>query len=314
MQNTNDQWPSKGQNADPAPQAHLSRQIDSAGSINSPSEADELLMVCLDRLAVLIEQATPPVDLEAKLMAKAESLHLLPASPQVSSGSELIAKTVPAIAAPHQKTSIGLWPRFAWASLALATLAALVWVSTSWNGADAPTPSQETRVAGGSPVVGNAISNTPGSTSASEVKTKPAPITAVAKPLTASKAAPPPIRAKTPAHMGSSVAETGSSSTTAASTLMAEADEANRQVPDAAATDTEAPPQILYSEFVPVGSIAMIRPEESLQTVRVRIGADEGWRLGLPVAPNARDARITADFLIGEDGRPRAVRLVSASP
>lgn len=313
MQNTNDQWPSTGQNADPAPQAHLSRQIDSAGSIDSASEADELLMVCLDRLAVLIEQATPPVDLEAKLMAKAESLHLLPASPQVSSGSELIAKTVPAIAAPHQKTSIGLWPRFAWASLALATLAALVWVSTSWNDADSPTPSQETRVASGSPIVGNTIANAPESTTASEVKTEPAPIIAAAKRLTTSETAQLPGRPKTPKHVGGGIVEAGSSSKTAASTLVAEADEANRPVPDPV-TDTQAQPHVLYSEFVPVGSIAMIRPEESLQTVRVLIGADEGWRLGLPVAPNARDARITADFLIGEDGRPRAVRLVSASP
>ena len=65
--------------------------------------------------------------------------------------------------------------------------------------------------------------------------------------------------------------------------------------------------------FMPVGMAPPLRTDEFVQAVRVRIGAEDLWRLGMPVNPTFPDARITADFLVGEDGRARAVRLVSTS-
>ncbi|MCC6263919.1 MAG: hypothetical protein IT169_10110 [Bryobacterales bacterium] len=59
------------------------------------------------------------------------------------------------------------------------------------------------------------------------------------------------------------------------------------------------------------------REGEALQTVRVRIGADDFLRWSLPGSAIGRatqlvhDSSVTADFLVGEDGSPRAIRLVS---
>ena len=76
-------------------------------------------------------------------------------------------------------------------------------------------------------------------------------------------------------------------------------------------------PQPLYSEFVPL-EFASVYPEgEALQTVRVRMDAEDFLRLGLPgsaitrATQLVRNDRVTADFLVGDDGSPRAIRLVS---
>ena len=315
MRNPSDEGPSTTPKADAAPQAPSSRQLDSARYRDSSSEADELLMVALDRLAVRTEQAAPPADLETRLLAKAESLHLLPASPQTPPRRAGVATAVPVVVAPHRKVMFGGWPRLAWASFALAAIAALVWVSTSWNGAEAPAPAQATHVANGSQASRSSVPNEEGSKHASELHSTSAHAASAVRTSPASKAARPPRAgaAASPSHMPGSIAARDAQAKAAGTIVAAQTDDAQRTAPDAL-TDSEAPPNTRYSEFVPVGSIAMIRPEELLQTVRVRIGADEGWRLGLPVAPNSRDARITADFLVGEDGRARAVRLVSASP
>ncbi|MDZ7637786.1 MAG: hypothetical protein U5J83_05985 [Bryobacterales bacterium] len=74
-----------------------------------------------------------------------------------------------------------------------------------------------------------------------------------------------------------------------------------------------------YSEFLPTPYAFSFPSEEALQTVRVRIDAEDFLRLELPLAASHRatallqTGRVTADFLVGDDGRPRAVRLVNLS-
>jgi hypothetical protein len=50
--------------------------------------------------------------------------------------------------------------------------------------------------------------------------------------------------------------------------------------------------------------------EVPLRSVRVQMAADDLWRMGLAATPGPSDRRITADFLVQENGRPLAVRLV----
>lgn len=77
------------------------------------------------------------------------------------------------------------------------------------------------------------------------------------------------------------------------------------------------PLQPRYSEFVPLEFASAFREGEALQTVRVRIDADDFLRWGLPgsaigrVTQLVHDSPVTADFLVGDDGSPRAIRLVS---
>jgi hypothetical protein len=95
-------------------------------------------------------------------------------------------------------------------------------------------------------------------------------------------------------------------------------------VADAVATEAMAPQsepsleEFAYTAFVPLAMEPALRPNEFTQAVRVRVEPEELWRLGIPVPPVQRGNqqgsgdRVFADFLVGEDGRPRAVRLVSA--
>ncbi|MCW5963041.1 MAG: hypothetical protein KIT83_03305 [Bryobacterales bacterium] len=59
---------------------------------------------------------------------------------------------------------------------------------------------------------------------------------------------------------------------------------------------------------------ARFAPEQTLQSVRVRMGANDLWRMGLSSAPTPNNQAVLADFLVGEDGRPLAVRLVGVYP
>ncbi len=54
--------------------------------------------------------------------------------------------------------------------------------------------------------------------------------------------------------------------------------------------------------------------ETQLDSVRVRMGADELWRMGLSPVPAARPHTVLADFLVSEEGRPLAVRLLGVYP
>lgn len=62
------------------------------------------------------------------------------------------------------------------------------------------------------------------------------------------------------------------------------------------------------------GTAAGYGTEVPLQSVRVSMGADDLWRMGLASTPAARNQAVLADFLVTEDGRPLAVRLVGVYP
>jgi hypothetical protein len=51
-------------------------------------------------------------------------------------------------------------------------------------------------------------------------------------------------------------------------------------------------------------------PVEDLQVVRVKLPASALWQIGAPVPPDIAERRLTADFVVGQDGTAYAVRLV----
>jgi negative regulator of sigma E activity len=51
-------------------------------------------------------------------------------------------------------------------------------------------------------------------------------------------------------------------------------------------------------------------PLDELQVVRVQLPASALWKIGAPVPPDFGERRMTADFVVGQDGTAYAVRLV----
>jgi hypothetical protein len=51
-------------------------------------------------------------------------------------------------------------------------------------------------------------------------------------------------------------------------------------------------------------------PAEQLSIVRVQLPASALWQMGAPVSPDSGAQRFMADFVVGQDGTPYAVRLV----
>ena len=51
-------------------------------------------------------------------------------------------------------------------------------------------------------------------------------------------------------------------------------------------------------------------PLDELQIVRVKLPASALWKIGAPVPPEMSERRMTADFVVGQDGTAYAVRLV----
>jgi hypothetical protein len=51
-------------------------------------------------------------------------------------------------------------------------------------------------------------------------------------------------------------------------------------------------------------------PMEDLQVVRVQLPASALWKMGAPMLADAGERRMTADFVVGQDGTAYAVRLV----
>jgi hypothetical protein len=51
-------------------------------------------------------------------------------------------------------------------------------------------------------------------------------------------------------------------------------------------------------------------PIEDLQVVRVQLPASALWKMGAPMLADAGERRLTADFVVGQDGTAYAVRLV----
>jgi hypothetical protein len=54
--------------------------------------------------------------------------------------------------------------------------------------------------------------------------------------------------------------------------------------------------------------------EIPLRSVRLQMPADDLWRMGLATMPGPPNRQVTADFLVQDNGRPLAVRLVRMEP
>jgi hypothetical protein len=77
----------------------------------------------------------------------------------------------------------------------------------------------------------------------------------------------------------------------------------------------QARPRIVQAAgFVPLPAAAMLPPFERGEIVRVRIQIASLANLGFTVQPDAADTTpINADLLVGQDGQPRAIRLVTTN-
>jgi hypothetical protein len=251
------------------------------------------LLSALHGLAAQTRAATPPDDLEARLLARAETESLL-ADPQAVSAT-------PRHVLPRRPQVWFQWPRWAWAPVAAAALALLIFAGARlWQGSDSTVPSLPQQVAvtpsptappSPAPSVSNsAVQPLPSKASVDagrtrRVRRRPEPRPAPPVTIASSKPA-----GSTPATASPSVADS-----------------------------PEAVGEFTYSAFVPLSTAPELRMDEFAQTVRVRVEQEDLWRFGLPVPatrPSARggqDGRVLADFLVGEDGRPRAIRLVSTA-
>jgi hypothetical protein len=258
-------------------------------------ETNRKLLNALHGLATQMRAATPPDDLEARLLARAE-------------GEKLFAAPVAVTAAPRRdlggrRLSRFAWPRWAWAPVAAAALAFVLWTGAQlWQGSGADAPSLPQQAAA-TPAPTAPPGNAPSAASPAvqtqlprepeiPVQRKPArrhPVARPATPVTLASLQPP-----------------GSTATAAAPSV------------SPSVADSPAPTdEFAYSAFVPLSTAPELRMDEFAQTVRVRVEREDLWRFGLPVPatrPSTRggtDGRVLADFLVGEDGRPRAIRLVS---
>jgi hypothetical protein len=75
----------------------------------------------------------------------------------------------------------------------------------------------------------------------------------------------------------------------------------------------KAPPRapVGPTGFVPIPAAAGLPDFESGEIVRVGIPITSLPNYGVEIPPDATTAAIQADFLVGQDGRPRAIRLVT---
>jgi len=74
--------------------------------------------------------------------------------------------------------------------------------------------------------------------------------------------------------------------------------------------DTSTSEAFVASDFVPVPFTAGIGPDDPGMVVRVQLTRASLTELGYPIAESPDEDLILADVLVGEDGWPRAVKLV----
>lgn len=237
---------------------------------------DALLIQSLANVSLQTRGALPPEGLEARLLARAAKQGLLRPASAASANP-----------APVDAPSRGLLPalqRWTWAPVALAAIALVLWIGSSQRQQTPAGVGSEPQVAG---IEDRAASIPPQPEAVrqvglTEVASQPKP---KRKPLAARTATRP---SPAPSKLAASTGEIAGES-----------------------------PQPLYSEFVPLEFASALPADDALQTVRVRMDADDFLRWSLPGSAIARatqlahNGRVTADFLVGDDGSPRAIRLVS---
>ena len=245
---------------------------------------DTLLAQALAHVAACTDDVLPPEGFEARLMAAAEKQELFSPATAVPANGERRA--------PAPRRASAWVQRWAWAPVALAALALAFWIGTPRQ--FSPTPSGQPY-----PLVATA-ENRPGSSLA-------VPNRSARDPQPRDAAIPAPsVRTASgarPKRRPSAVRPAGQAEPVPA-TLAASAKES-------------APPPPRYSEFVPLEFASAFPVGEPLQTVRVRMDANAFLRWSLPgsavglATQLAHNGRVTADFLVGDDGSPRAIRLVN---
>ena len=84
------------------------------------------------------------------------------------------------------------------------------------------------------------------------------------------------------------------------------------QAPPAPAEVAEAP-QESEQPFIPIPYVAQLAPYERAEIVRMNLPVAALISAGFPMRTPDAGARVEADVLVGQDGRARAVRLISVS-
>jgi hypothetical protein len=69
-------------------------------------------------------------------------------------------------------------------------------------------------------------------------------------------------------------------------------------------------PATATREFVALPAYDPAIPLDELRVVRVRLPASALWQMGAPLNSDTADRRMLADFVVGQDGTPYAVRLL----
>jgi hypothetical protein len=69
-------------------------------------------------------------------------------------------------------------------------------------------------------------------------------------------------------------------------------------------------PSTATREFVALPAYDPAIPLDELRVVRVRLPASALWQMGAPLNSDTADRRMLADFVVGQDGTPYAVRLL----
>ena len=251
---------------------------------------DALLAQALAYAAARTNDVRPSEGFEARLMAAAAERKLF----------------APAVAAPATVERHVLTPRrtlpwvqrWAWAPVALAALALAFWIGT---------PRQSSPTTGAQPdpqtasVPTSAVPNLEAPISSGEFAggtVRPREVASEGRPVqTASGVRPKRLASAVP--------------------LAGQIEPVPVKPAASAKASASEPPQPRVSEFVPLEFAAAFPAGEPLQTVRVRMDADAFLRWSLPgtavglSTQLAHNGRVTADFLVGDDGSPRAIRLVS---
>ena len=87
-----------------------------------------------------------------------------------------------------------------------------------------------------------------------------------------------------------------------------------RPRPRAARPTRTAPADARVNEFVPLPGAFALPDFESGRIVRMEVPLAGLPAFGIDLVPDAAPAAVEADFLIGQDGLPRAIRLASRVP
>lgn len=255
---------------------------DTRGTAEEQSDSrDALLGQALAKLAAHTSSTLPPEDFEARLLARAEEQALLQP-----------AGAAPADEPRRVSAFHRLAFRWAWASIAFAAIAFAFWIGVPREPRLPAEAGLEAFLAGAEARVENYAGDRAAPNPPREETAGPALSAQVAR--------------RTRPKQRQLVARTVKPSDSAPAEPVASVDESARETP-----------RPRYSEFIPLEFAPMFPADEAWQTVRVRIGAEDFLRWSLPGSAIARatqlahNGRVTADLLVGDDGSPRAIRLVS---